>query len=161
MSVKAGVWIDHKQAILVLVSEVGKEIKKIKSGIEGPVRSRSNNAYSPNDYVPEDRLERKFDSHLKSFFDEVISHIQGAEAVLILGPGEAKGEFQKRLQRKKTRGPVVESEPADKMTDRQLAAKVTEHFAVASAKRHVPQKKTIKNLAAKTTAARPKKKSRK
>ena len=42
MSVKAGVWIDHKQAILVLVTDAGKEIKKIALGIERLVRSRSN-----------------------------------------------------------------------------------------------------------------------
>lgn len=72
MSVKAGVWIDHKQAILVLVSDAGNEIKKIDSGIERPARSGSNNSYTPNDFVAEDKLERKFDSHLKDFYDEVI-----------------------------------------------------------------------------------------
>jgi hypothetical protein len=108
MSVKAGVWIDHKQAIVVLIAGTGQEIKKVKSGIESPVRSRANNPYTPNDFVAEDRLERKFDSHLKDFYDEVIACLQGSQALLILGPGEAKGEFHKRLKSKKLRGLVVE-----------------------------------------------------
>jgi hypothetical protein len=159
MSVKAGVWIDHKQAILVLVTDAGKEIKKITSGIERPVRSRSNNPYTPNDFVAEDRLERKFDSHLKNFYDEVIACLQGSEALLILGPGEAKGEFHKRLKSKKLRGLIVELETADKMTDRQLAAKVGQHFATIPAKNSVPSKKKAKKKTAKTKSEKPTKKS--
>jgi hypothetical protein len=33
MGKKAGVWIDHKQAIVVLVTDKGKEIKKITSNV--------------------------------------------------------------------------------------------------------------------------------
>ena len=71
MSVKAGVWIDHQQAVLVLITDADKEIKRITSGIEAPDRLRSHNSYTPNDFTAEDRLERKFDSHLKDFYDEV------------------------------------------------------------------------------------------
>ena len=137
MSVKAGVWIDHQQAVLVLITDAGKEIKKITSGIEAPDRSRSHNSYTPNDFTAEDRLERKFDSHLKDFYDEVIACLQGSDAILILGPGEAKGELHKRLASKKLRGLIVEVETADKMTDRQLAAKVAAHFAAIPARNSI------------------------
>lgn len=159
MSVKVGVWIDHKQAILVLVTDTGKEIKKITSGIERPLRSRSNNPYTPNDFVAEDTLERKSDSQLKNFYDEVIACLQGAEALLILGPGEAKGEFHKRLKSKKLRDLIVELETADQMTDRQLAAKVAEHFATIPAKNSVSPKKTAKKKTARTNSEKPTKKA--
>jgi len=149
MSVKIGVWIDHKQAILVLVTNTGKEIKKIASGIEKPVRSV---------FVAEDTLERKSDSQLKNFYDEVIACLQGAEALLILGPGEAKGEFHKRLKSKKLRDLIVELERADQMTDRQLAAKVAEHFATIPAKNSVSPKKTAKMKTARTNSEKPTKK---
>ena len=136
MAMKAGVWIDHKQAILVLITEGGKEIKKIKSGVGMPTRSaggsRPKNKFTPHDFVAEDRRERKAMSHLTDYYDEVIARLRGAEAILILGPGEAKGEFIKRINSKKLGG-VVEVETADKMTDRQVAVKVSEHFATASA----------------------------
>jgi hypothetical protein len=149
MPVRASVWIDHKQAIVVLVTDKGKEIKKINSGIERPVRTRSHNAYTPNDFVAEDRLERRFDSHLKKFYEQVIACLQGSEALLILGPGEAKGEFHKSLKSKKLRGLIVEMEAAHKMTDRQLVAKVARHFASGFAKNPVSAKKTTKRKAAK------------
>jgi stalled ribosome rescue protein Dom34 len=142
MSVRAGVWIDHKQAIVVLVTDAGKEIKKISSDIEKPARTRSHNTYTPNDFVAEDRLERRLESHLKKFYEQVIACLQKPEALLILGPGEAKGEFQKRLKIKKLRGIVVEVKTADRMTDRQLLATVTQHFATIPAKKSISPKKT-------------------
>jgi stalled ribosome rescue protein Dom34 len=95
-------------------------------------------------------------SQLKEFYDEVIASINDAEAMLIVGPGEAKGEFMKRLKSKKLRGRVVELETTDKLTDRQLAAKLDEHFAMNTAKSVVP-KSTAKDT--KTTSGKRTKKS--
>jgi hypothetical protein len=142
MAMKAGIWLDHKQAILVLITEEGRQVKKIKSGVGMPTRtaggSRPTNKYTPHDFVAEDRLERKRLTHLTDFYDEVIARLRGAEALLILGPGEAKSEFLKRLKSKKV-GSVVEMAAADKMSDRQVAAKVSEHFSTASATRSNPK----------------------
>src|SRR5687767_4381420 len=133
MATKAGVWIDHKQAIIVLVTDAGKEIKKIAFDIGQPIRatggSRSKNPYKPNEFVAEDTLERKLGNDRNDYYDDVIASMRGANAMLILGPGEAKGEFLKRLKSKRLRGVTVELETADKLTDRQIAAKVGKHFA--------------------------------
>jgi hypothetical protein len=48
---------------------------------------------------------------------------------LLFGPGEAKGELKKRLERKKMGGRIAAVETVDKMTDGQIAAKVRKHFA--------------------------------
>ena len=50
-------------------------------------------------------------------------------SILIFGPGEAKGELKKRLEGDKLGGRIVSIETVDKMTDRQIAAKVRQHFA--------------------------------
>ena len=153
MSIKVGVWIDQKQAILVLIKDAGKEVKKITSGIETPVRSGANHSYTRNDFVPEDRLERKLDSQLQKFYDEVIVSLKGSESLLILGPCEAKGQLHKRLKSKKIRGLLVELETADKMTDRQLAAKVAKHFVSSPTRKSVvPKKAAMKTSARKKTA---------
>jgi len=59
----------------------------------------------------------------------VIASIRDAESILIFGPGEAKGELKKRLEGDKLGGRIVSIETVDKMTDRQIAAKVRQHFA--------------------------------
>jgi stalled ribosome rescue protein Dom34 len=155
MAIKAGVWIDHKQAVVVLMTDAGHEIKKFKSGIDQPVRpgasSRSKHKYTPNDFIAEDRRERKLVGLRKEVYDEVLACIRGADSLLILGPGEAKGEFSKYIKAKKVRGVVVELETTDKMTDRQLAAKVNEHFTKATASKPVARRKTAEPIPRKRT----------
>lgn len=148
MAMKAGVWIDHKQAVVVLVNDAGREIKKITSGAQAsgrPTRaSRSKHSYTRNAFVAEDRLERKTVGHRNKYYDEVIACLRGAEAILIFGPGEAKGEFSNRIKSKKIRGRLVELETADKMTERQIAAKVSQHFAPTTSSKSAASKKTEK-----------------
>jgi hypothetical protein len=169
MGTNAGVWIDHEQAIVVLITDAGQEIKRIASDIGQPALTSKNasgrHKYTPNDFIAEDKLERKAKAGRKSYFDDVIACIRGAGSLLILGPGEAKGEFNKHIKAKKVRGVVVELETADKMTDRQLAALVRKHFATSPAKKaNVPKKavkkavkKKTKKAAKPTTQKRPKK----
>jgi hypothetical protein len=78
--------------------------------------------------LAEDQRDGQFASHLNKYYDEVISHIRDAESILLFGPGEAKGELEKRLANKGLGGRIVGTETVDKMTDRQIAAKVRQHF---------------------------------
>jgi hypothetical protein len=163
MATKAGVWIDHKQAVVVLIAGTEKEIKKIAFDIGQPIRaaggSRSTKPYKPKEFVAEDTLERKLGNDRKNYYDDVIASMRGAKALLILGPGEAKGEFLKRLQSKKLRGVTVDLETVDKMTDRQIAAKVGKHFAAPKANKSVTPRKTAKKKAAKASSGKRSKKS--
>ena len=122
----AGMWIDHRKAVIVIVSDKGEETKQIESGMEKHVRfsggSRSEQGGG------EDQQDRQFTGHLNTYYDEVIAHLRDAESILIFGPGEAKGELEKRLASKGLSGRVVGIETVDKMTDRQIAAKVRQHF---------------------------------
>ena len=165
MATKAGVWIDHKQAIVVLISDAGSKITNIAFDIGQPVRSpsrgTSKHSYTKNDFVAEDQQERKVGNDRKDFYDDVIASIRGASSLLILGPGEAKGEFSKRITAKKVRGLKVELETTAKMTDRQIAARVSDYFATKPAKKTVALKKVVKNKPAKATPGKRTKKSAK
>jgi hypothetical protein len=55
-------------------------------------------------------------------------HFGNSESFIIFGPGEAKGELKKRLAKGKLARRVAAVETVDKMTDRQIAAKVREYF---------------------------------
>jgi hypothetical protein len=76
----------------------------------------------------DDRRQRKLTGHLNIYYDAVIACIRDAETILIFGPGEAKGELKKRLETNKLSGRIVGIETIDKMTDRQVAAKVRQYF---------------------------------
>ena len=63
------------------------------------------------------------------YYDAVIASVGGAESILIFGPGEAKGELKKRLEKNRLGGRIAGVGTVDKMTDRQIAAKVRQYFA--------------------------------
>ena len=58
----------------------------------------------------------------------MIAAIRDADTIQIFGPGEAKGELERRIGRNRLKARMPATEATDKMTDRQIAAKVREHF---------------------------------
>ena len=77
----------------------------------------------------DDSREREYTGHLANYYDEVISCIRPAEAILIFGPGEAKGELRKRIERNKLDLRITCFETSDKMTERQISQKVRRHYS--------------------------------
>jgi hypothetical protein len=53
----------------------------------------------------------------------VLPFIRGIDSLLILAPGEAKGEFSKHIKAKKLHRITIELETADRMTDREVEGK--------------------------------------
>lgn len=135
MTLKAGLWIDHQQAIVVLMKDSDIDLKKFHVGASeagaAPVGGRHEHDYSRNDFVADDKRQRKLEALHNAMYEEVFACVRDAELLLILGPGEAKLEFNKLVQGHAFRGLVEAVETADKMTERQLIARVSEHFASA------------------------------
>src|ERR1700687_3376840 len=126
MKRQTGLWIDHRETLIVFVGDDGEETKRIESGVEKHVRFSGGNR--PEDGSADDQQDRQFAAHLNNYYDEVISQIASAESILLFGPGEAKGELEKRLVAKGLGGRIVGVETVDKMTAPQIAAKVRQRF---------------------------------
>ena len=102
MKTKVGLWIDHRRAVVVTVTDTGGEMRTtIVSGVEKQLRRSGDSplkgSYEPEQVPADDRRQRAFMGHLNLYYDAVISSIGKAESILIFGPGEAKGELKKRL----------------------------------------------------------------
>ena len=120
-----GLWIDHREAVLVILTDKGEETKHLKSNMESHVRFSG----TPSDRgSAEDMRDRQFGNRLDKYYDEVVALLRDAESIQIFGPGEAKGELEKRLERAGLKGRIESVETVDKMTDRQIAAKVRERI---------------------------------
>src|SRR4030043_2359656 len=132
MKKEVGLRIDHRKAVIVIVTDKGEETKEITSNIEKHVRfTGASHAASTNGRLQAtavDQRDRQYANHLNRYYDEVVTYIHDAETIQISGPGEAKGELEKRLGRKNFSGHVDVIETVDKMTDRQIAAKVRLRF---------------------------------
>jgi hypothetical protein len=137
MSTKAGVWIDHKKAVIVFASADGITTTTLDSGI-GPRTRDSGQAEYPKPDGPEpgrgeNRHEGRHNQLLDRYYDEVISRLAEPESLLILGPGEAKLQLKDRLNRVKALASlIVGIQATDQLTEPQIVAKVKEHYWIGS-----------------------------
>ena len=122
MQKTVGLWIDHKKAVVVFVDGRDTELKVISSDIEK--HHRQSGVATPAD----DIRQRALTGDLNRFYDEVIDCIRDTESILVLGPGEAKGELSKRLEKDNLSRHIVGIKTSDKITDKQIVALVRGYF---------------------------------
>ena len=115
-------WIDHRQAVIAVVTGDADDLTRIQSGLEKHVR------FSGGEGNPEDARERQFETHLNKYYDKVVASLRDARSILIMGPGEAKQELEKRLRDAGLGKAIVGVETTDKMTDPQIAAAARKRF---------------------------------
>jgi hypothetical protein len=116
----------------VAVTDKGEETTLIISKVDKqPGRYdgiRSTTPYESQQVPADDSRQKRYTGHLNIYCDAVIACIRDAESILIFGPGEAKGELQKRIEKNKLSGRIVGIETVDKMTDPEITAKVRKYF---------------------------------
>lgn len=127
-----GLWIDHHKTVMVTMVNGKEETREIRSNIE---KHLSLSGVVPADKAnlsvmstAEDMEDRRFVNHLNGYYDAVISLLRNADTIWIFGPGEAKIELRKRLEHQGLGDRMANVETVDKMTNRQIAAKVRQHF---------------------------------
>jgi hypothetical protein len=132
MTINAGVWIDHEQAIVVLLTDQGEEMLQIRSDSNASARSpaglRAKNSYQPNDFAFDGKGERKITARRNEYYDEVIACLRNPQAILVLGPEAAKAEFRRRISSRHFTGHIAEMKTVAKLTDDQIADYVRQHF---------------------------------
>jgi hypothetical protein len=137
MRTKVGLWIDHRKAIVVTVTDKGEEMGLIISTVQKQLRRSGDSPlkgpYEQQHVPADDSRQRTLTAHLNIYYDAIIACIGDAESILVFGPGEAKGELKKRLKRQNLGGHIAGVETVDKMTDRQIAAKVRQRFTESRA----------------------------
>jgi hypothetical protein len=136
----AAIWIDHERALLVTVASYGTIIQRVRSDVEkrshmgGGSRRRDRAGGGPQDVFDETSRDARHERQLQRYYHKVMELLREADCIYICGPGEAKIELRRALEKTpwgKTRIRAVE--PADRMTDRQFKAKALAVFATPSA----------------------------
>ncbi len=137
MSGNAGVWVDHRKAVVVELTAGGGEKTSVifshvekhpERGGDSPMKGRSEALSVP----PDDMRQRALTGELNIYYDAVIAALRQHDRLLLLGPGEAKAELHNRLLKAKLGDRVVSVQTEDKMTDPQIVAKVREFFGEAA-----------------------------
>jgi hypothetical protein len=108
MNLRVGIWIDRRKAVIVSAAADLVTSLTLES-------------------------EHRHDRHLERYFDQVVDHLGKPDALLIIGPGEAKIQFNEHLSRSKALPAcLIEIETTDTLTDPQIIAKVRKHYDIAA-----------------------------
>jgi hypothetical protein len=131
MKTNTGLWIDHREAIIVVLTETGEETHRIESTVEKQLRRTGESplaSFESQQAPADDSRERAYTGHLAHYYDAIIAHLRDAASILIFGPGEAKGELKKRFDHNPNSKHLITVETTGKMTEPQIVAKVRHHF---------------------------------
>jgi hypothetical protein len=132
----AGLWLDHRKAVIISITDDGENIERVESNVERKVRlsggSRTGKTpYGPQQVAVDGKQETRMKRQLRNYYQEIIRRIRDANKILILGPGEAKTEFKKEMEKSReltAKIAIIEAE--DKMTEKQIAAKARQFFSI-------------------------------
>ena len=124
MASHVGIWVDHKQAVIVFASANQVTTRTLQSEVGSHPHFAGSQVGGG-----EKKYEERFSHDLDRFYDDILTAIHQAEEILILGPGEAKGQLRERLGRSSVLSKaVVTVETADSLTEPQIVARVKEHY---------------------------------
>jgi hypothetical protein len=135
----AGIWIDHRKAIIVELTPDGETLRTVQSQVEKhPERggdSPMKGSYEARQVPADDSRQRALTGDLNHYYDAVISALPRDIILLVMGPGEAKGEFHKRLVKKMPAIQISAVQTEDKLSDKEVIGKVRAHFGVGAPQR--------------------------
>jgi hypothetical protein len=127
-----GIWIDHRKAVIVELSPDGSHLTILESTVEKhPQRggdSPLHGRYEAQQVPADDSRQRAVTGDLNHYYDCVIAALPHRDGLYLFGPGEAKGELQRRLLKIYPEAAAASVETADKLTDRKIVAAVRKHF---------------------------------
>jgi hypothetical protein len=92
-------------------------------------------SYEARQVPADDSRQRALTGDLNQYYDAVIAALPHDVSILLFGPGEAKGELHKRIVKTTPAAQISAVQTDDKMTDKQVIAKVRTHFGVGAPRR--------------------------
>ena len=134
MNVNTGIWIDKRQAKIVSISDGTEHLSTVTSNIE-EYRPKGGSGTrlkgGPQDVVQDSKFLEREKQQFKSFFNDVMEHVQDADAVVIFGPAQTGEKLSKEIadSNSELSKKVRAVEKADSMTDNQIKAWVRDFYA--------------------------------
>jgi hypothetical protein len=130
MDRNVGLWIDHKQAYLIWYREGRVDV--ISSNLEPPAHFSGGTQLGGKMNQKGDMEIRHNDRYkvmLTKFYKQIVAALKEVDFIFIMGPGEAKVEFEKALKRHKAmQKRLLQVETAGKMTKNQMIARVKKFY---------------------------------
>lgn len=134
MTGKIGIWIDHRQAVIVRATADGVHATTLESHIGSHPRYAARAGVSSHEAEEpeggEKRYEERYNQQLDRYYDEVIRQLGHPAAILVIGPGEAKLQLKERLRRSTGMPEGIVVDTTDRLTEPQIVARVKAHYGI-------------------------------
>ncbi|HEX4877922.1 MAG TPA: hypothetical protein VFV31_14690 [Chitinophagaceae bacterium] len=131
---KTGIWIDQEKAFLVRIEGEGPPVlEKIKSEVESRIRipgeGKVSARFGQSFIDDQEKKQHRQHNQREKFFKQVAKLVKGDDFIYLMGPGPAKEGLNNEIENDSTfKAKVILIEPADRMTQQQLIAKVETFF---------------------------------
>lgn len=132
-TIKAGIWIDGKKAVIVTLDQNDEHIHVVPSHMEDKLhyeQEGDKGSFMGQQHISHEKtFEERKKHQLQSFLQKVISCIENVKSVYICGPAEVKNHLKKEVEaNKQLEKSVLGIESCEQMSDNQLIAKVKKFY---------------------------------
>lgn len=127
MSIFAGIWMDHRKAVTVILGKENLDMSIIESDAKSPSRiSGGHRQVAPyaQDIVAEDHRQRKCTAEMTEYFHKIYRRIKTADELVLIGPGEARKQFINFLMQQRSSIKLRECMPVGLMSNSEVAQHV-------------------------------------
>lgn len=132
MSIFAGIWMDHRKAVTVILGKENLDMSIIESDAKSPSRTsgghRQVTPYAHQDVVAEDHRQHKYTAEMTEYFHKIYRRIKTADELVLIGPGEARKQFINFLIQQRSSIKLRECMPVGLMTNSEVARHVCRVF---------------------------------
>ncbi len=128
---KVGIWLDHRSAIVVHVTEQDSKVHTIHSHIYvHKALSEQSAAAAGREHMH---------NQLQKYYQHIVKMLNQPEALYLIGPGDAKLELAHRIKSDSTLGSLnIDIETAYRLTIPQIVSRVRKHFGLPPKKHWFP-----------------------
>ncbi|NTW55479.1 MAG: hypothetical protein HGB20_00340 [Chlorobiaceae bacterium] len=133
MKKNTGIWIDHRDALVVSIEGDETTVLHIESGADSHFKPsggwKSSGTSVAQSVASEHADEERRKHQYHAFYKNIIKILGDSDAIVIFGPGEAKTELAKEMEHAGTfQGKVRGVETLDRVTENQFIAHVKDFF---------------------------------
>jgi hypothetical protein len=134
----AGIWIDHKKAVLSIHSNELEKTIALHSGLnrwsKSTGGSRGALPYTYNGGGASGKKDHKRENLLHQYYARILKKLGGIDQIYVMGPGLAKKEMKKVLEASRMGDKVKGIANKDYLTDNQIAAATRRFFKLETSK---------------------------
>ena len=130
----AGVWIDQKKAVVVILDGEDAHKKVIQSNIDNRERfdgeKSSSGRYGGQNLDDERNKENRLNLEIKRFLKSMVDELKMHHQLVLFGPAQTKIDLEKEFrQQHELSHMIIDVQPADKMTENQIVAWVKKYYS--------------------------------